>query len=740
MHPADAVVGVILVGWWLIAPAFYDDGSVLARWDMFSASRGFSNYYDTFASNLPQLYWLDWIQHWLAQVSTSLLILRIPALACLAATWLLCRWILTRVLASSVGEDDVAVWGLASAFVVGAMAWGMTLRPEPQLALLAIGVLACTVQFLERESAAPLAAATVLVAVALSAHPTGIVSLAPFIAAAPRVFRWAREHLAVAATIVVAAGALLVVLASVGADLEQRRADVEATRLYGNAVAAWRDEISRYEELVTSQYGTPLRRESLALIALAILAFVVRRRDGTRVLLNLPSIVLGVSLFLLVATPSRWIFHFGTLLGFAAVAVASETAQLRETARHTSGWSLRPFLIVGAAVVVAVWCWAPGHLWGELDLRTLDWTLDWTLDGAFGRETRFFTLPKLAGLVPLALLTASALLVLARGQKDRLREASWRAASWTVVVISAPLVAFTAAVFVADAVKTESWTLTRQNIETLRGDLGCGLADDAMVANLPSMRSLTRFRGPTTQPTTQWIPPPPIAGLERFSLGPIRAGSTAYAPWFKLPASRKMGVFLAGAPGTAGTVELEWGRSRGGRIATLGSEEIGSDVPPNMRPDLVPWRFFPAAELPSRIAGSDSVRFALRGTAPTGSAAAVSAPVSYTNRRLAEQLDPGASSSLILPNLLTYFPCVDQPRLSDGVIEAPGAVVAHRDSLIPVFGGKSSPFEGILDLYRLTRLPLTDSAEPPDNVVLYDLDSRIPGGVRVPPDRTTVIS
>src|SRR5207247_1966227 len=82
----------------------------------------------------------------------------------LAATWVLCRWAFGRVARAAPGR--AALWTLATMFVVGAFAWGMTLRPEPVVALIVGGVLACTVRFLERGTAAPLAIAAVLVALA----------------------------------------------------------------------------------------------------------------------------------------------------------------------------------------------------------------------------------------------------------------------------------------------------------------------------------------------------------------------------------------------------------------------------------------------------------------------------------------------------------------------------------------------------------------------------------------------
>jgi hypothetical protein len=51
---------------------------------------------------------------------------------------------------------------------------------------------------------------------------------------------------------------------------------------------------------------------------------------------------------------------------------------------------------------------------------------------------------------------------------------------------------------------------------------------------------------------------------------------------------------------------------------------------------------------------------------------------------------------------------------------------------------ETSPFRGVLDLYRLERLPVADSPDPPRDVVaVFAVERRIPGAMEAPPDRTT---
>jgi Mycobacterial cell wall arabinan synthesis protein len=481
-HLADAVVGLALLAWWIFSPAYWDDGWIAARLASYDASGGFSTYYDVLGSNNPLGFWLDWVQRLFLLASDSLLVLRIPALLALAGTWVLCRWILAR---SAV--PGLAVWSLAAVFLLGAFAWGMTLRPEFALALLVTATVACTVRFLERGTVGPLALVAVLVPLAVLAHPAGFVAAAPLLLAAPRLFRWVRGQWIAAATLVVAGAALLVLLGFVGSDVGQRRDDARAFETYGTSTQSWRDESMRYTRMSEFPFATPVRRTWVALAALAVLAFLLRRRRADTQLLNLPAATLGLGLVLLVATPSKWPWHFGALIGVAALAAASETARLRSEAERESTWDFRPFAIGGAVMLAALWSWSPRTPWALVDLRVLDWIL--------GFESRF-SLSKAAFALPLALVLGLGIAEVVRG-RGRLHEVPWRVATWSALVLTVPALVFTATVLVVDNAKADAWTLARQNLGTLRGDSDCGLAEELTVAGEPLARRLESKSTPT---------------------------------------------------------------------------------------------------------------------------------------------------------------------------------------------------------------------------------------------------
>lgn len=724
-HPADAVVAVALLGWCVIAPVNFDDGWVIQREQMFDSSKGFSTYYSNLGVNLPLDYWLEWVHHWLAEVSTALIVFRVPVFLVLMIVWLLCRWIASQIPASAVREERINTWILACAFILGSFAWGMTMRPEPVTALFVTGVAACMVRFLTRESAAPVALASALAALALTAHPAGVVSLASVLVAAPRLFRWARSRLAPAVTIVSASSALLATLAFVGSDLDQRLTDAETTQATS---VPGRDELQRYAYLWEEPFGTPLRRAFVVLVLLAVAAFVLRQERTRRGLLDFPAWALAVGLVLLVATPSKWPSHFGALIGIGGLAIAAEAARLRTDGRRSTGWQAWPLLAIAAAFLAATWSWWERDSWNPLDLRTLDW------------ESNFvyrFGLSQLGVLLPVLLLAASLVIALARGQRGELYRVPWRVASWIPAAVAIPVLLFTVGVLVVDAAKTSSWTVTRQNLGTVAGDAGCGLADDVLVPRRDSARPLGIVGPSEMQSQPAWVPQGPVGGLPRFVLGPA-ADTLSYSPWFELPADRRAGLFVTGTPGPSDTLWIKWGRTGGKEVELLGNSEITEVV--SELSGNAPWRFFSAGDLPTAHPRATAVRIEYQAGAVPGVALAITSPVTYSNERLVALMDSESSRTLVYPELYLYFPCTNLPKLRNGIVEVPQHVVIGETESPPLRYHVTSPFVGLLDLYELERVPVADSEESVDRLRVFAVEQRIPGAALAPPIAADVVS
>ena len=96
---------------------------------------------------------------------------------------------------------------------------------------------------------------------------------------------------------------------------------------------------------------------------------------------------------------------------------------------------------------------------------------------------------------------------------------------------------------------------------------------------------------------------------------------------------------------------------------------------------------------------------------------------------VAPELEREGTLTYVVPDLLAYFPCVRQPRLGGGIVEAPRYVVSPFDtSGLETWEG--SPFQPLVDLYELERVPL---AEPVPNVSVFEVQP-LPGAVVAPPD------
>ena len=226
--------------------------------------------------------------------------------------------------------------------------------------------------------------------------------------------------------------------------------------------------------------------------------------------------------------------------------------------------------------------------------------------------------------------------------------------------------------------------------------------------------------------------------MPRFALGPVSEASS-FSPWFAVPSSGRFGLYVAGELAESDRLVLEWGDARPELPNSLGTDPIVIPSAPE-RESRLPWRFIAAGTLEPPPPGATAVRVGLVNDSPPGAAIAVTAPVTYTSEPLERRLQRAGSTALVQPNLLTFIPCADLPRLNSGIVDVPSTIVTTRESLTPVRYTATSPFTGVLDLYNLERLPLTDSKDPPRMVAVFAVDRGIRGAALAKPDRTTTAS
>jgi arabinosyltransferase C len=608
-------------------------------------------------------------------------------------------------------------------FLASAFAWGMTLRPEPFTALFVTSVFACAVAFSTTAAAAALALAIGLIPLAMTGHHAGLLAAAPVIAIGSPLIAWVRRNPAAATALATTGFALLLLFAFLGADVSQRSLDAAAIRTYG-VPDAWFDELRRYARLSDFHGGPPLRRVSFALMALAVLAYLTRRGRTRHGVLELPSTSLAISLTLLIAVPSKWPWHFGALLGVAAIAVAVETYRIRSDEPLENRWDARWLLAVGAVTVAAAWSWGPRQPWTLLDLSTLDWTPNLPL-----------SLPMLAVTLAPLLLVGMIVVSSMRGRSPS--DAPRRVAYMAAPIVTVPIVVFTVGLLTADAARSD-WTLAKQNIDTVRASGGCGLADTILVPDPTSMRpAVTKTMSSIAERVPEWLPQAPLGGLRRYALEP-RGTDAASSPWLRIYPDA--GFFLAAA-GARGGVAVEWGRKRTDRVVRLGSKPIHTAIADG--PGATPWRFVTARELGDRPKQANVARVTLRTDDALGSFLGVTVPVRYRVKRFAELLKAGNAPALVSPAFRVYMPCANLPSLGDGLVEAPHYIVSPNGVWLPdpglAVGYRTSPFGGVSDLYAVERLSTADSRIAlPINV--WRVETGVPGGRVLPAVQRLVTS
>lgn len=455
----DAFVVGALVVWWILAPSLWDDGWIRAQQRSLADVGTVGFYYDHWGARLPLGHWFESSRSWLTGSTPELVFLRIPTLLVVIAAWFLCRWATCK----SVGSAGaLGRWVLAAAFLVGATAWTMTMRPEPFVALLAVASLTAMLSFDRRPRTTTLGLAVLAPAVAATIHTTGIVVAAPLIAGAPGVLHWlwaaGWERRTQVAGLVTVALAVAVVLFTLDSDVGGRLADGRLAQQSELHDRSFWQEYLRYESFYDGGAATPLRRLSLALLVLVVVALLTRRRASTGVAV-LPARAVAVGLLLLAFVPSKWEWHIGALSALGAVAVASEVARLLREGVSGRRSSVRPAVALVAILEASYWAWAGLADAGPFDLHARSWS-----EG-------FSTLSWVVALVGVATLLV--LVGRVKGEPVRLDSVS-RTAGWAVVVVSFAALGTTAVVLAADAASA-AWSPPRDHVGVLAGRGACGV-------------------------------------------------------------------------------------------------------------------------------------------------------------------------------------------------------------------------------------------------------------------------
>ncbi len=381
---ADAVV-VVVSGFWVVAgPVNIDDSwyLLMARNAMQSGYVGNVIYQFNVTEN-PFVASQYAMQAWGAIGGEwSLGWMRLLPLAYGLATYALLRVLvatmLGRLVVGRVARRPAVAWAVAAAHLLWWLPYGMTLRPEPLIALGTAAVWVLAELARRRRSVGVFAVAVAVAALTVTASPTGLVAAAPLVVCLPWLWQWWRAASGrnrVAAVLLMGAAASIVVpVGFADATLGDVLESVAVHRWYYRQ-HAWYDEYLHYANLLVPDDRGAWGKRLPVLLTLGMLLAVAlgaghRRGTAGRSgrLLGHAAGITALGLAVLALTPTKWVNHFGAVAAPATVLLA--VAMLRSPLPRRAGTAT---VIIGSAGLVAAASvafagpnlWRPLSDWGQ---------------------------------------------------------------------------------------------------------------------------------------------------------------------------------------------------------------------------------------------------------------------------------------------------------------------------------------------------------------------------------------
>ena len=327
LKPLDGLVAAVLGFWHIFGANTSDDGFLLTMARVAANTDYMANYYRWYG--VPEAPFGSPFYDLLAlmsQVTTASTWMRLPALfAGLGTWWLLSREILPK-LGPEIANRRVAHWTAALVFLTFWLPYNNGTRPEP---IIAFGLMATWALFeraMETDRLVPAAWGTVVAALTLACGPTGLAAVGVFLISLPWVLGTIGRREAKLASIAPFMGAGMAVMAPVFKD--QTLASVlEATAVRSEVGPAmhWFEEWSRYSVLFEQTVdGSLARRFPMFVLLMCIgltLWWFARGGERTKTAQRM-MLIIGLSTFFLMFTPTKWTHHFGIYAGLGAAIAA----------------------------------------------------------------------------------------------------------------------------------------------------------------------------------------------------------------------------------------------------------------------------------------------------------------------------------------------------------------------------------------------------------------------------------
>ncbi|GED96345.1 arabinosyltransferase domain-containing protein [Gordonia crocea] len=626
------VLGALLV-WHFVGPNTSDDGYLLTMSRVGQETGYTANYFRWFGAPEAPFGWYYSVFGWLSEVNLSSPWLRLPALACGVAVWLILSHEVLPRLGRAAAAPVVGATA-AAAFLAMWFPFDNGLRPEPIICLGALLTWCSVERAIATGRLLPAAIACTIGAFSLAAGPTGLLAVAALIAGArpmilalikrardldAQVFgtptaRWRTvgTYLSLLAPIL-AAGTFVVFI--VFSNLTLRAfGDASTMKTALGPSMHWYNEIDRYSSLFEySANGSIARRFAVLvlLLSLAVSAAMLLRKGRIPGTASGPTrrivgIVFGSLLFLMF-TPTKWTHHFGVFAGLgaalAAIAAIAVSHQAMRSRRNRTIFAALALFIGGLAFT------APNSYF-----YSSSWGMPWGVE----QVTLGFRISSALLFASLALLALALLFHLREpftgtDPHEPVEAPSAPLTGWArlrTTLASEPLVFVIAAVVVfqvATAVmagvrQSSSYSVPRSNLEALRG-VECGMAEKVWTEIDPSRfqlapvdRSLSpaqALAGPRPAPGSD----PSAAPTDGFTPDGVPTGMVTNA------AQGSLGVLADAANDDPGVLAANSGGTSGGLTDKPGINGSHARLPFFLDPARTPvlGSYSAGAQAPARL-------------------------------------------------------------------------------------------------------------------------------------------
>ncbi len=485
LTPLDGVVTAILGYWHVFGANTSDDGYLLTMARVANHSDYMANYYrwygvpeSPFGSPFYDLLSL------FARVSTASMWMRLPTLlAGLAIWWILSRAILPR-LGTDIARRRVAYWTAAFVFLAFWLPYDNGTRPEPIIALGLIATWAAFERAIATDRLFPAAVGTLIAAFTLACGPTGLAAVGVFLVSLPALLRTMHRRLDIAPTLAYVAAFLGVgtaVMIPVFHD-QTLAAVLEATAVRSEVGPAleWYAEWTRYSTLFQQSVdGSMTRRFPMFIFIFSVILILWALARYGRVNgaesgpVQRLVMIIGLSTFFFMFTPTKWTHHFGIYAGIGGAAAAVGAVVLSQVAMR----SVRNRTLAIAAVLFI------------MSLTLAGWNAWWYVS-SFGVPWWDRTV-QLKGVEANTVMLVITLAVLLVGVIQALRHQDTEPVAnrgrWTgimsapIAVVSVLMVAFSCLTFLKAFVdQAPAYSVGMGNVKTFAGN-SCGLGGEVLL-------------------------------------------------------------------------------------------------------------------------------------------------------------------------------------------------------------------------------------------------------------------